>query len=115
MILSDQLIDCRALIMILFVALSRLIKRYDQPFNDGYRHMFKYTRYNQTIQIVADHQTYLPSLSVITSSQMVKYSRSSVVMVGSAPTVSEDSPISLFQSGKNYTNYSGCISSKSLC
>lgn len=76
--------------------------------------MFKYTRYNQTIQIVADYQTYLPSLSVITSSQMSIYSKSSVVMVGSTPDkMTDGNAMNMPQSGGNYTNYSGCISSKS--
>lgn len=95
------------------IALSRLIKRPDQPYNDGYRHMIKYSRFNQTIQMTVDYQTYLPTMSVITANHVNKYSRTSQVIVGTA--ISRSDGTSLFGESRldsNYTNYSGCISSK---
>lgn len=94
----------------LMVALSRLIKRPDQPYNDGYRHMIKYSRYNQTIQIVVDYQTYLPTMSVITANHVNKYSKTSLIMIGTA--VSDQGTFDENQSDSYYTNYSGCISSE---
>lgn len=72
--------------------------------------MIKYSRYNQTIQIVVDYQTYLPTMSVITANHVNKYSKTSLVMIGTAA-----SDLGLFdenQLDSNYTNYSGCMSSE---
>lgn len=93
------------------MSLSRLIKRPDQPYNDGYRHIVKYLRYNQTIQIIVDYQTYLPTMSVITVNQLNKYSKSSIILIGAAGDKSGDANIfdGISLDG-NYTNYSGCIS-----
>lgn len=90
------------------MSLSRIIKRPDYLFNDGYRHMFKYTRFNQSIQITVDHQTYLPTMSVITAKQANRYSKQSLILVGTAPSNQTDgtyTDISL-------SNYNGCVSSK---
>lgn len=84
------------------MALSRLIKRPEQPYNDGQRHMVKYSRYNQTIQIMVDYQTYLPTMSVITANHVSRYSKTSLILVG---TMVDDARLD-----SNYTNYSGCIS-----
>jgi len=94
-------------------ALSRLIKKPDQPYNDGHRHMVKYSRFNQTIQIIVDYKTYLPTMSVITTNHVSRHSKSSVMLVGTMNDRSSE--VKLLESthmGNNYTSYGGCISSR---
>lgn len=75
--------------------------------------MIKYSRFNQTIQIVVDYQTYLPTMSVITANHVNKYSKTSLIMIGTAVGKSGHTGIlDENQLDSNYTNYSGCISSR---
>lgn len=94
-------------------ALSRLIKKPDQPYNDGHRHMVKYSRFNQSINIMVDYQTYLPTMSVITANHVNKYSKNTLILVGAVGDSTLDTK--LLEDTRlegNYTSYSGCISSK---
>lgn len=84
------------------MSLSRLIKKPEQPFNDGHRHMFRYSRLNQTMQITVDHQAYLPTMSVVTASQSERLSKSSLIFVGTAGDN--------MTSDTHHANYNGCIS-----
>lgn len=75
--------------------------------------MVKYSRYNQTMQIIVDYQSYLPTMSVITANHVSKYSKTSLILVGTVDGQSLGTK--LMDDGRssgNYTNYSGCISSK---
>lgn len=97
-------------------ALSRLIKKPEQPFNDGHRHMIKYSRFNQTIQIIVDHQSYLPTMSVITTNHINKFSSSSSLMIGTSIHAYQNykkiARNETSQSHEEYLDFGGCISSK---
>lgn len=98
-----------------YIALSRLIKKPEQPFNDGYRHMVKYSRFNQTIQIVVDHKNYLPTMSVIASNRINRYSRTSSIYVGTTDeqhSPPESSEREAQKAKDEFVNYNGCISSE---
>lgn len=78
--------------------------------------MFKYSRFNQTIQIIVDHQAFLPTMSVITTNHASRFSRASLISVGTAGGQQASGKSSekdeIFDN--SYTNYNGCISSKYL-
>lgn len=78
--------------------------------------MVKYYRYNQTIQIIVDHQTYLPTMNVITGEHASRFSKSSLILVGTAGDKQTLGKLSVksgsLQPNRNYTNYNGCISSE---
>lgn len=74
--------------------------------------MVKYSRYNQTMQIIVDYQSYLPTMSVITANHVSKYSKTSLILVGTVDGQSLGKLMDDGRSSGNYTNYSGCISSE---
>lgn len=78
--------------------------------------MVKYSRFNQTIQIVVDHQNYLPTMSVIAANRMNRYSRTSSIYVGTSDEDHHAAKLSEREhphgTDDEFVNYNGCISSK---
>ena len=74
--------------------------------------MVKYSRFNRTIQIVVDHQTYLPTMSVIATNRMNPFSKTSAVYVGTPDMDRKSSEIQSQPASEEFVKYNGCISSK---